>query len=647
MVRTDLPDTESDRRAAAPTDSSRPTGPTARTDWGWILPEDLAASRKPAAGTASGRRARRFHRLPIVLALAAIAVLVLGVLGWRLQGGNWLIVSTPSMGEAAPVGTLLLTEPVGAGGVHVGDIVSYRSPTGNGTVYTHRVVEVVDNGGFRVRGDANAAADPWTLHDSDLIGVVVARLQGVGFLFKALPMWVAGGLVLWFVSARWMSSRWRSPTRLVGAAVLFSIAAVVFRPFVKLIGITTYSDAAGTHLQIVSAGLFPIRVTADTGGSVDLVDGQVATILTHPPADVSGVQLTAALHLSIWQWVLMGLFWLTPLWWALLVARFDPADEHNDHDEPRRPGPGGRRRVVDLMPGHPWVGSTPGSAAARHQLRRGHRAQGRGLVTVATLIALAAGGVAVQGTASAFTGVITNTADTVSTNAFFTCTSAASGTSAYYAYPLNDYTTNGNAADVSGNNRTGQWGGTATNNGAKACTRDAATTSATMTVAGAGFVSTPTSFTNPSTFSEEIWFKTTATAGRLMGFSGSQRGLSLNYDRMLYIDPSGTVSFGVANAANAHLTVSSTKTVNDGNWHQVVATLSPTAGASLYVDGALVAADATITAGQNYTGWWRIGYDNMSGWPGSAGFAGNLAYASVYTAALTAAQVKAHWIAGN
>lgn len=40
--------------------------------------------------------------------------------------------------------------------------------------------------------------------------------------------------------------------------------------------------------------------------------------------------------------------------------------------------------------------------------------------------------------------------------------------------------------------------------------------------------------------------------------------------------------------------------------------LSP-AGTALYADGALVASNAAVTTAQNHTGYWRVGYDNLTG----------------------------------
>ncbi|MCU1658073.1 MAG: hypothetical protein JWO57_2729, partial [Pseudonocardiales bacterium] len=59
----------------------------------------------------------------------------------------------------------------------------------------------------------------------------------------------------------------------------------------------------------------------------------------------------------------------------------------------------------------------------------------------------------------------------------------------------------------------------------------------------------------------------------------------------------------------------------------------------------LFAGNAVATA-QNQNGYWRIGGDNVSGWPSaptSNYFAGGLDEAAVYASELTAAQIAAHY----
>jgi len=121
------------------------------------------------------------------------------------------------------------------------------------------------------------------------------------------------------------------------------------------------------------------------------------------------------------------------------------------------------------------------------------------------------------------------------------------------------------------------------------------------------YVSTATSYTNPSTFTISAWFKTTNNNGVLVGFGNQPDITSGNYDRNLFLH-SGKVVFGIYNGGVD--TIVSASTYNDGNWHLATATISPANGSQLYVDGILVASNASYNSPQSYTGYWHIGSNN-------------------------------------
>jgi concanavalin A-like lectin/glucanase superfamily protein len=164
--------------------------------------------------------------------------------------------------------------------------------------------------------------------------------------------------------------------------------------------------------------------------------------------------------------------------------------------------------------------------------------------------------------------------------------------------------------------------------------------------------------TGPQAFSIEGWFKTTTnTGGMLIGFGNTQTGMASNYDRHIYMMNDGQLAFGVYTGQIDAIV--SPRVYNDGQWHYVVATLDPTAGMSLYVDGQLVGTNPTTSA-QVYNGYWRVGGDNLNGgwsldpWggnsqgttePNSFYFNGTIGDVAVYPAALSAAQVAAHYAA--
>lgn len=201
-----------------------------------------------------------------------------------------------------------------------------------------------------------------------------------------------------------------------------------------------------------------------------------------------------------------------------------------------------------------------------------------------------------------------------------------------------DETSGSTAADSSGSNRSGRYlGGLAQNQpGVLLGSPAVSLTDGFIAAEGSGAAAT-------SAFSVELWFKTTTrTGGRLIGFGNSQTGTSSSYDRHVYMNDGGQLMFGVyvgrtevAWSRNAY---------NDGTWHHMVATQDG-AGMSLYVDRVKVATNPT-TGAQNFTGYWRVGNDNLNGWPrkpASSAFEGSVDEVAVYGTAVSSARVLQHY----
>ncbi|RYD91305.1 MAG: LamG domain-containing protein, partial [Sphingobacteriales bacterium] len=198
----------------------------------------------------------------------------------------------------------------------------------------------------------------------------------------------------------------------------------------------------------------------------------------------------------------------------------------------------------------------------------------------------------------------------------------------------------GNATDASGNNPgTLQNAPGATtdrfNNAGKALAFNGTTQ----------YISTANSYVNPQEFTVSIWFKTnTTTGGKMIGFGNSQTGTSGQYDRHIYMNNAGQVYFGVYNGAV--YTVNTTTAYNDGNWHQATATLSASTGITLYMDGVQAGSNTSATMAENYTGYWRIAYDNNNAWtsqPSSYYFSGSLDDALIYNRALSSTEIKTNF----
>jgi hypothetical protein len=245
---------------------------------------------------------------------------------------------------------------------------------------------------------------------------------------------------------------------------------------------------------------------------------------------------------------------------------------------------------------------------------------------------------------AAFSRTTSNTAESFSAAAAFDCLSATPVDSPYSYYRFGE-ASGTTAADSSLNGRTGVLHGGATHV-AGSCL--SASGPALALDGSTGYISTPTLVASPDIFSLEMWFKTTTTTGgRLIGFGNTQTGTSSQFDRHVYMTDSGRLVFGVY--VSGFYTATSPLAYNDGAWHHMIATLSGT-GFRLYVDGAVVASNTSVAVGESDTGYWRIGYDNLSGWPSaptSYYFKGTIDDAAVYSTALTATKVSAHFAAGR
>ncbi len=273
-----------------------------------------------------------------------------------------------------------------------------------------------------------------------------------------------------------------------------------------------------------------------------------------------------------------------------------------------------------------------------------------GLAVVAGLAALALGALAVPSTSSGYTARVTNSTDTAATAVNFTCAGALAvdQASALFSYRLDETSGAASAVDYASGSRPGSYVGTMTSTTATrpACPRDPG--GAYVLDGTSSYVSMGQARPNPTTFSLEVWFKTTTAGGRLIGFGNAATGASGNYDRHLFVTTSGKISFGTYNGVTQIVT--SPTAYNDGAWHQAVATFSAATGMILYLDGVRVASNAAFVTPQNYTGYWRIGYDNLNGWSGAAApyyFKGSMRFAAVYTTVLTQAQVTNHYAAGR
>jgi type II secretory pathway pseudopilin PulG len=231
-----------------------------------------------------------------------------------------------------------------------------------------------------------------------------------------------------------------------------------------------------------------------------------------------------------------------------------------------------------------------------------------------------------------------------------TLTGSALGSVSIYASDATDGVTSSTGTfTVLGKNQTitwtapgaQTWGSSAETLGVAGPTSLGGTGASFPGTAGSTIVTTNT-LNNPSSFSASLWFNT-SSPGALAGATTSQSSVTpASWDRNIFIDSSGRLVWAI-NDGGALDEVTSSAVVDNGTWHQVVATYGP-AGEDLYLDGALVGSAAADTAAQNYAFYWHIGFGYLQYWPDNQSvpdyFNGSMAQAAIFTSQLTLAQVQ-------
>lgn len=132
----------------------------------------------------------------LVNALCVFAILISLVAAWtvlttprgkapQVLGWSMLTVLTGSMEPALPEGSLIFVRAVPAGDIQVGDVITFYATLAghDGVLNTHRVTQVVDEGGtlsFLTKGDANAIGDTQPVQAEQVLGRVALCSPGLG-----------------------------------------------------------------------------------------------------------------------------------------------------------------------------------------------------------------------------------------------------------------------------------------------------------------------------------------------------------------------------------------------------------------------------------------------------------------------------------
>jgi signal peptidase len=133
--------------------------------------------------------------LTIVMALALIVFVAMTVL--RISGGELLAIRTGSMAPMMEPGDLLISRDVDPRTIRRGDVVTFRVPSADNTLVTHRVTKVTDDGNsFSTKGDANDTADPFTTAAEDVLGIRWFSIPSVGRIMVFLSSGLGTALLI-------------------------------------------------------------------------------------------------------------------------------------------------------------------------------------------------------------------------------------------------------------------------------------------------------------------------------------------------------------------------------------------------------------------------------------------------------------------
>ena len=156
--------------------------------------------------------------LTTLASLAAVALAALLLLP-TLVGMQRYVITGGSMEPTISKGSLVFSDVVPTTSLRLGDVVTYSPPAGEGPrgLVTHRISWVGRDQdgmlGFRTKGDANAAPDPWRFG----LGTEQARVRfavpylGYGLAYASRPRvrMILIGLPALFVAFGVLSGLWR------------------------------------------------------------------------------------------------------------------------------------------------------------------------------------------------------------------------------------------------------------------------------------------------------------------------------------------------------------------------------------------------------------------------------------------------------
>ncbi len=223
------------------------------------------------------------------------------------------MVSSPSMGTVAPVGSLVATQPLPMSvELHKGEIVVFEPRPGHSLTYVHRIYQVLPGGRFLTKGDLNQVPDPWLITRGDIIGTPQAIIPAIGWIYT-WATWLFFGAAVLLAAGLFMPRRYRRWVLALGPVVLIAVPLLKYRP---LIGGYLYgSGRRGRFVtaRIVDTGLLPVHFSPSGGHSVYAAPGQEVLVGGLIPKHSSSLDIRISAALPWWGWLSVIVLCLVPL----------------------------------------------------------------------------------------------------------------------------------------------------------------------------------------------------------------------------------------------------------------------------------------------------------------------------------------------
>lgn len=123
---------------------------------------------------------KRLHIIQVIIVLALAGLFLVFLRPAQLWGDTYFMVAYGgSMQPAINVGDIAIIKRTDPSQIHVGDMLTFHQSR---QIVTHRVVEVLPNGDFITKGDANNAPDLEPVPKSHVIGKAIFIVPYVGYV---------------------------------------------------------------------------------------------------------------------------------------------------------------------------------------------------------------------------------------------------------------------------------------------------------------------------------------------------------------------------------------------------------------------------------------------------------------------------------